>query len=305
VTVLLDRLLSNLELTLRPFVVCEVASGWRLQLSRLDWVTVHFVVAGTGRLRSSTGQVMALPLHSLALVGAGQAHAIEIGDPVEHETTATQPRARGDRLDAYEAGPHGSDELLVVCGRLQARYESGQGLFDGLAEPLVLDFASTPEMASIFERMLVEERRRTSTSSMMMNVLMSEALILLFRQLCTEPECPLPWLSPLEDPRFSVPLSMMLEHPERDHTVESLATAASMSRSAFSEAFRNATGQSPMAYLRKVRLRRAAAMLDKSDDTIDHIAARSGYASRSQFSRAFSAQFGVSPSAFRSAPPAS
>jgi AraC family transcriptional activator of mtrCDE len=302
VTVLLDRLLSDLELTLHPFVVCEVASGWRLRLGRLDWVTVHFVVAGSGRLRSSSGQVMGLPLHSLALVGAGQAHAIEIGDPVEHETTAARPRPRDDQLDVFEAGPHDSDELLVVCGRLQARYESGQGLFDGLTEPLVLDFASTPEMASVFERMLIEERRRSSTSSMMMNVLMSEALILLFRQLCTEPECPLPWLSPLEDPRFSAPLAMMLEHPERDHTVESLAAAASMSRSAFSEAFKEATGLSPMVYLREVRLRRAAAMLNDSDQTIEQVAARSGYASRSQFSRAFSAQFGVSPSTFRSTP---
>jgi AraC family transcriptional activator of mtrCDE len=301
--VLIDRLLSNLALTLQPFVVCEVANGWRLRLGRLDWVTVHFVLAGSGRLRSSTGQVMALPRHSLALVGPQQAHAIEIGDPVEHEATASQPRPRGDRLAVYEAGPHDSDELLVVCGRLQAQYEGGHGLFDGLDEPLVLDFAAVPEMASVFERMLAEERQRSSTSPMMMSALMSEALILLFRRLCTEPECPLPWLSPLEEPRFSAPLALMLEHPENDHTVGSLAAAASMSRTSFSETFRDRFGISPVAYLREVRLRKAAALLRESGLTMDDVAARSGYASRSQFSRAFSAKFGVSPSGFRSAPP--
>jgi AraC family transcriptional activator of mtrCDE len=303
VTMLLDRLLTNLELTLRPFVVCEVATGWRLRLGRLDWVTVHFVLAGSGRLRSSTGRMQALPRHSLALVGPGQAHAIEIGDPVEHEATATRPRARQDQLDVYEAGPHDPDELLVACGRLQARYESGQGLFDGLDEPLVLDFTAEPEMASVFERMLAEERRRSSTSPMMMSALMSEALILLFRRLCAEPECPLPWLTPLEDPRFSAPLALMLEHPEREHTVESLAAASSMSRTAFAAAFKDSFASSPMAYLRGIRLRRAAALLHEGGLTVDDVATRSGYASRSQFSRAFSAQFGVSPSGFRSTPP--
>jgi|GEM_PF-4744973 len=212
---LLDRLLSNLDVTLRPFVVSEVASGWRMRLGRADWVTVHFVLAGSGRLRTGSGQPLALPLHSLALVPAGQAHTIETGDPVEHEVTATQPRPREDQLDVYEAGPHDPDELLVACGWLQARHESGPGLFDGLKE--------------------------------------------------------------------------------------SLASAASMSRSAFSEIFKARLGQSPMAYLRAVRLRQAASLLRRHELTVDQVAARSGYSSRSQFSRAFSAQFGVSPSQFRSA----
>ncbi len=299
---LLDRLLSNLDVTLRPFVVCEVASGWRMRLGRADWVTVHFTLAGSGRLRSGTGQVLALPLHSLALVPAGQAHTIETGDPVEHEATATRPRPREDQLDVYEAGPHDSDELLVACGRLQARLESGTGLFDGLAEPLVLDFDAVPEMTVVFERLLAEERQPSATSQLMTSALMSEALILLFRRLCAEPECPLSWLAAVEEPRLAAPLSTMLEHPDRDHTVESLAASASMGRTAFSEAFKARFEQSPMAYLRAVRMRQAASLLRRDDLTVNQVAARSGYSSRSQFSRAFSNQFGVSPSQFRRVP---
>ncbi len=299
---LLDRLLSNLDVTLRPFVVCEVASGWRMRLGRADWITVHFVLAGSGRLRTATGQTMALPLHSLALVPAGQAHTIETGDPVEHEVTATRPRPREDQLDVYEAGPHDPDELLVACGRLQARLESGAGLFDGLGEPLVLDFDAVPEMTVVFERLLAEERQPSATSQLMTSALMSEALILLFRRLCAEPECPLAWLAAIEEPRLAAPLSTMLEHPDHDHTVESLAASASMSRTAFAEAFKARFKQSPMAYLRAVRMRQAASLLRHDDLTVDQVAVRSGYSSRSQFSRAFSNQFGVSPSQFRRVP---
>ena len=295
---LLDRLLTNLQLTLQPFAVCEVSSGWRLRLGKLDWVTVHFVLRGTGRLRAR-GSVLALRPHSLALVPAGLAHTLETGDPVAHESVAGRPRLRDDALDVYGAGPFHTNELRIACGRLQVTLASDQGLFDRLQQPLVLHFDDSPQMAAVFERMLAEERQASATSQLMMRALMSEALILLFRRLCAEPECPLPWLTALEDPRLARPLTAMLEHPEREHTVGSLASEASMSRTAFSEAFRSSHERSPMAYLREVRMRRAAVLLRRHEMAMDEVARQCGYASRSQFSRAFSAQFGTSPSAFR------
>ena len=302
--VLIERLLSDLELTMRPFAVCEVASGWRLHLAKLDWVTVHFVVAGSGRLRAGAGHdasLVALPRHTLALVPPSQVHQIEYGDPVEHDASPTSPRKRADELTAFEAGPSEAAELRIVCGRLRVRSPRGQGLFDHLDSPLVIDFADEPEMVRIFERMLEEERRPSAASSLMTSALMSEALILLFRRLLADPERPLPWLAALEEPRLATPLSLMLEHPERDHSVETLAEAASMSRTAFAEAFSEHYGQGPMSYLRETRLRRAAELLRTSDLTVDEVAGRVGYASRSQFSRGFTRRFGVSPSRYRDA----
>ena len=299
---LIERLLSDLELTMEPFAVCEVASGWRLHLAKVDWVTVHFVVAGSGRLRAgadSSVPVVALPRHTLALVPPSHVHQIEYGDPVEHEAAPTRPRRREDDLTAFEAGPSDDVELRVVCGRLRARSTQGLGLFDRLRGPLVIDFSDTPEMVHVFERMLEEERRPSAASAVMISALMSEALILLFRRLSIDPEWPMPWLAALEDPRLAEPLSLMLEHPERDHSVESLAEAASMSRTAFAEAFRAHYDQGPMSYLRETRLRRAAGLLRDTDLTVDEVASRVGYASRSQFSRAFSDRFGASPAAYR------
>ena len=296
---LLDRLLSDLDLRLEPFAVCEIASGWRLRLGKLDWVTVHFVLAGSGRLRNADGAVVSLPTHSLALVPTSHAHQLEFGDPVEHEASATHPRIRDDQLQVYEAGPQGGAELRIACGRLQARNSLGMGLFDELRTPLVLGFDDSPEMLHVFERMLEEERHPSAASSMMLSALVSEALILLFRQLCDEPECPLPWLAALEDPQLAPALRLMLERPEQDHSLESLAATVSMSRTTFAEAFRASHGRSPMAYLRETRLRRAAGLLQATDMTVDQVAGRVGYASRSQFSRAFSDQFGVTPAAYR------
>jgi AraC family transcriptional activator of mtrCDE len=302
--VLIDQLLSDLELTMQPFAVCEVASGWRLHLDKVDWVTVHFVVFGNGRLRAGTQgtlRPMALTRHSLALVPPSQVHQIELGDPVEHDAAPRTPRRRADELTAFEAGPSQDVELRIVCGRLRAKSSRGLGLFDHLRSPLVIDFADTPAMVHVFERLLEEERHPATASSVMISALMSEALILLFRRLRSDPEWPLPWLAALEDPRLAHAINLMLEHPEQDHSVESLAEATSMSRTAFAEAFRAHYGQGPMSYLREHRLRRAGSLLRHTDLTVDEVAARVGYASRSQFSRAFSGRFGVTPTAYRSA----
>ena len=254
-------------------------------------------------LRSGThgsSTLAALRRHTLALVPPSQVHQIEFGDPVEHEAAPENPRRRADELTAFEAGPHEDVELRIVCGRLRARSAQGLGLFDHLRGPLVIDFADTPEMVHIFERLLEEERQPSAASSTMISALMSEALILLFRRLGSDPEWPQPWLAALEDPRLAMPLSLMLEHPERDHSVETLAEAASMSRTAFAKAFREHYDQGHMSYLREVRLRRAAELLRRSNLTVDEVAGQVGYASRSQFSRAFAASFSVTPAVYRS-----
>ena len=298
---LLDRVLKDLQLSLEAFAVCEVASGWRLQLERLSWVPVHFVLAGDGRLRMPDGRALAMTERSLALVPAGRAHSIEAGGGVDHEVQATDAAPRLKGLKVFEAGPRADDEFVVACGRLQARVQSGQGLFDRLEEPVIVEFADSPHMASIFERLLDEERQRSDTSEAMMTALMNEAMILLFRRLCVDPACPLPWLAALEHPRLSAAVALMVEHPERAHSVETLADASLMSRTAFASTFKVQFGLSPMAYLREVRMRRAAGLLLHGDLTVDQIAARVGYASRSQFSRAFSAELGASPASYRKA----
>jgi AraC family transcriptional activator of mtrCDE len=263
-------------------------------------VTVHFALAGDGHLRMADGSSVPLPHDSLALVPAHRAHSIEAGRPVEHEATATYPAALDGDLAVFEAGPTDSkNELTVVCGRIQARYGGRLGLFDRLTEPIVLDFSDSSHMNTVFERLLSEERDRGATSGVMMTALMNEALILIFRRLCKEPECHLPWLNALEDPRLTAALAEIHERPQAPHSLDSLSSVASMSRSSFSEAFNKQLGRSPMAYLRDTRMRRAAGMLQGSGLTIDDVATRVGYASRSQFSRAFSARFGVSPAAYR------
>ena len=83
--------------------------------------------------------------------------------------------------------------------------------------------------------------------------------------------------------------------------MDSLGEVASMSRSAFAEKFTAAFGRSPMSFVHHVRMQRAAQLLQQPALSIDEVADRVGFASRSHFSRAFKKPSGVSPAEFRHA----
>jgi transcriptional regulator GlxA family with amidase domain len=54
-----------------------------------------------------------------------------------------------------------------------------------------------------------------------------------------------------------------------------------------------------MDYLRDVRLRRAAQLLCRDDLSVDEVATKVGFSSRSHFSHTFREHFGAAPMEFR------
>jgi AraC family transcriptional activator of mtrCDE len=91
----------------------------------------------------------------------------------------------------------------------------------------------------------------------------------------------------------------MVADPAFDHTVDSLAQVACLSRSAFMARFASVIGRSPMAVLRELRMRRAAQVLEMNSLSVGQVANEVGYASRSSFIRAFREAYGVDPSEYR------
>ena len=107
------------------------------------------------------------------------------------------------------------------------------------------------------------------------------------------------WCQMLDDPDISAALRFMHKRSGENWTVQSLADAVGMSRSAFAARFHERIGQTPMAFLHELRMHRACAMLRDSDQGVKSIAASMGYASVASFSSAFKRWAGVSPGQYR------
>lgn len=293
---LLDTVIEHLGIDVDPFATCGVASGWRLRLPANELVTLHFVLSGSGQLVSHGTPHLDLPTHSLALVPAGAAHQLESGsDPIDGAPKVWQ----SDGLAHLRAGPEQSQSLFVVCGAVRVTWAGSRGLFDHLSEPVVVRFDDQSRMRDIFETLLAEQLSRAPGRLAMMRALMQQCLIELFRRLCGTPSCTLPWLNALEDPRLARALDAIHGAPAATHSLQSLADTAAMSRSAFSGRFRAVFKQTPMEYVRAVRLHEAARLLRRPDLSVDAAATRAGFTSRSHFSRAFREMFGKTPGDYR------
>ncbi|HWW70886.1 MAG TPA: AraC family transcriptional regulator [Duganella sp.] len=80
-----------------------------------------------------------------------------------------------------------------------------------------------------------------------------------------------------------------------DHDMATLARDAGMSPSTFHARFKAVTGESPLQYLKLIRLHQARTLMVNAGLSIQVTAARVGYESVSQFSREFKRLFGDSP----------
>jgi AraC family transcriptional regulator len=81
-------------------------------------------------------------------------------------------------------------------------------------------------------------------------------------------------------------------------SLDALAGQAGVSRFHFARQFRLSTGESPMGYLRRVRIERSKSILQSRETTIAEVAARLGFSDQSHFTRIFGRLVGVSPGSF-------
>lgn len=92
-------------------------------------------------------------------------------------------------------------------------------------------------------------------------------------------------------------LDHIAEHPDGDLSVATLAGIAYFSPFHFHRVFHAVVGEPVNGYVRRVRLERAARLMKASPRRrLTEVALASGFAGLAEFSRAFKAHFGMSPS---------
>jgi transcriptional regulator GlxA family with amidase domain len=156
------------------------------------------------------------------------------------------------------------------------------------------------EGLEVARRMLVFEMQSPSQGSA---VMVARILDLIFIQILrawaagtdAEPN----WLAGALDPQTGLALSAIHRDPGHDWTVEELARACNLSRSAFAARFVARVGKPPATYLVHVRLDAATGLLRDTSLPVTVIAKKVGYTSEAAFSRAFKHRYGTPPARWR------
>lgn len=107
------------------------------------------------------------------------------------------------------------------------------------------------------------------------------------------------WLRAVTDPQLSRAMAAFHSDPGKPWTLESLASAAQMSRSAFAARFRTLTGATPLEYLTGWRMHQAKSLIEDGVMPLKQIVASLGYASEAAFRTAFKRHVGQTPGNYR------
>jgi AraC-like DNA-binding protein len=203
----------------------------------------------------------------------------------------------------YGSAPYSPDRTIMVGGNVNFDDTTAALLLDVLP-PIVCIGAASPsaEIVRPILQMLGDEIARSAPGTAVMAEHLTRILFIqALRALLADDGSEAPgWLGALNDPQIGPALTLMHEQASQHWTVASLATAVSMSRSAFSLRFKERVGLPPLEYLLRWRIRAAAHALQSGDRTVASVAAESGYASESAFSNAFKRVTGASPAQYRS-----
>ncbi|GAB6902448.1 AraC family transcriptional regulator [Kineosporia succinea] len=164
------------------------------------------------------------------------------------------------------------------------------------------DHGRSPQMRPLMELVRAGLADAGPASEVTRPALLDLVLTHLLRQWVDENAGGLPpWAG---DAAIARVLERVHEAPEKPWTVPDLSAVAGLSKTAFTQRFTNAVGQSPMRYLTGQRLHRAARLLRETDLPLASIARRVGYSTEFALSGAFRREYGLAPGRFRAGPAA-
>lgn len=165
---------------------------------------------------------------------------------------------------------------------------------------VLLPLREVPGLHPALELLFAETDRPRCGSRLLADRLFEVVLIQLLRWIVDHPQAAGVsggLMMGLHDPRLARALVALHATPQDDWSLARMAHEAGMSRSAFAEAFRTATGFTPAAYLTDWRLTLASAAL-RAGQPQKLVAAELGFSNGSSLSRAFKQRFGRSPRAW-------
>ncbi|MFI5952502.1 AraC family transcriptional regulator [Cryptosporangium sp. NPDC051539] len=206
------------------------------------------------------------------------------------------PHDRNDRADETEQA------VVAIGGHIDLDRSGDELLLSVLPRLTVLagESAEADEVMRLLEQLLEERSAPRPGSNFAADQYAQLLLLQVLRAVLEHGSSSRPgWLTVLADPDLRPALTLMHTDPGRAWGLDELARASAMSRSRFATRFKQVSGQPPVAYLTRWRIRLAERALRETDTTVAALASELGYASESSFSHAFARTVGVSPGRYR------
>ncbi|WP_428410520.1 AraC family transcriptional regulator [Hyphococcus sp.] len=282
------------------FGIVNAGAPWGVEAPDIDYAIIYSVIHGPVWFEGG-GLSQMLDSGDVVFLPHGDRHRLASG----RDVTLTEPlmellrRKPGNYV--FEHGGKGAPIQFIAGGSVwDDAAKATVARF--LPEALVLrqdEIAPGAHIAEINKMVVKEGISPRPQSGLVVNGLFNLLLTELLSAVFSAPHI----ASALEDHAASgkIARALLLIHHSAsfDWTSSLLAQRVGLSRSVFSKRFTQETGRSPGAYIKQLRLHRAATLLRGSHVSIADAAEHAGYASIPSFCQAFKAFFGATPHDWR------
>jgi len=192
----------------------------------------------------------------------------------------------------------GGAPTTIVCGSLSFDRASLRPITQLLPSFILIkaDQAHTLALHNTMQALAAEMAEQAPGSEVVATRLGEVLFIQALRaHIASVPERNKGWLRAIFDSQMGTALSAIHDSVKTPWTVESLAAAAGMSRSAFAARFKALLGQTPLEYVTEWRMQKAMQLLEQRDKKLIDVARSVGYESDAAFSKAFKRVVGANP----------
>jgi AraC-like DNA-binding protein len=298
---LLTDLLHQTGLRRRLLDLRRLSAGSALRFPCERSIGLHVVTHGQAWVHAdSLDDPLALQAGDIAVMARGCHHVLSM--------LPTLPA--GDELPSatvWTASPAGDDEAAaasaVISGAYQLWNEPLHPFFREMPAWFVLRGDSLPRLGplALTVALLDEEvnQRRLGADTIVHGLLDVIFTYVLREIVARQGGAQAGWSHAVADPPVRAVVALMHEDCAHPWTLEELAARAGLSRTVLAERFRTAMGETPLAYLRTVRMQKAMRILAGTTRTLEQVAQAVGYQDAFGFSKVFKRSVGLSPREFR------
>src|SRR5215472_11631366 len=298
----LSEALRTLPMSGSLIARAELTAPWGLGLDRFGAAVFHVMLDGSAWLDAGSGRRIKLRSGDVAVLMSGESHLLlsDRDAPVTSFSDLMQHCVPGRFPEIEVRG--GGTRATMLCGFFNFDRRTSHPLLRALPDIIHVNVgASLDVLAGLVEMAAAESSAPRPGSGALIDLLCGVLLIHVLRaQLAVDSDAAAPWIKGLKDRRVGAALELIHADVARSWSVAGLASAVAMSRSSFAPRFVESVGESPMRYVARCRVLRAAQLLDSDRLSVTEAMHRVGYESESSFSKAFHRHLGCSPGVYRS-----
>jgi len=294
----LSDILGKIKLSSAVYFKSDFSSPWGMDIPKGPFAQFHIVTEGecilntrTRKLQLFAGDIIVFPLgtsHWLADVeSSDRKEGIEVVNAILNGKSLFD----GDQI-----------ATTLVCGHFAFDKSIDHPFLSQLPDLIYIPNTEKQEhswLESISNLVIQEAEKEQSGSNVIVNKLGEVLFVHALRAYIQKNKVKKGFFAALQDKRISKALKVIHNSPEKDWQVHTLAKTAGMSRTSFSNRFRELIEDTPMSYLTQWRILQAQELLKETEKPVGEIAEEVGYLSEAAFSRVFKKRVAQTPLKYR------